>query len=203
MAYDTINHKEYVLPKFNKISVISALILWSLFLAGTFYAFGSAHQKALFTAKNKPLTALSVANSAPVIDLEKASNLAKDKKFDEAIALLTPQVSDAKKPTSIRAQGMNLIGQYFQAKSDPESALKWYLMANNLAGAPRLDSLLGAGSASAQLYALKSTGPDGPKGAQSYKNAAIGYYQDAKKLSTDSTVTDQIEKQIQSLQKAQ
>lgn len=209
VSYDIGNHKEYVLAKtaknldLNNPTSLVGIVLVAVVLLAVAFASGVAYQKEVFAAKNKPLVAPKSTTKTPAIDFAKASTLAQSKQYDQAIALLTPQVQDAENDKSQRIQGMNLIAQYYQAKTDPESAVKWYVAANTLAGSPRLDSTLGAASASAQLYALKSTGPNGPKGAKAFKDQAINYYTQAQSLATDPTLKSQIDMQLKALAKAE
>ena len=190
------------LSKASGLILAISFVIWSVILYSFAYSAGISKQKQIYAAKNKPLAA-SIAQRDDAIEFAKATTLAKAKNFDGAIAVLTPQVADTIFPTEQRVQGMILIAQFYQAKNDPEKALQWYSDANKLSVAQSLSATLGAASASAQLYGTKSTGPDGPKGAQSFKQAALDYYNQALNLARDATVKAQIATQISALNKAQ
>lgn len=190
------------LSKASGLILAISFVIWSVILYSFAYSAGISKQKKIYAAKNKPLAA-SISQSNDAIEFSKATTLAKSKNFDGAIAVLSPEVADTIFPTEQRVQGMILIAQFFQAKNDPEKALQWYLDANKLSVSPTLSATLGAANASGQLYGTKSTGPDGPKGAQSFKQAALEYYNQALGLTTDATIKSQIATQISALNKAQ
>jgi hypothetical protein len=205
VAYDVINHKEYEVAKLTKATSLilaTSFIIWSVLLYSLAYSAGMTKQKQIFADKNKPVVVATATEAVDSIKFTQATALAQAKNFDGAIALLTPEVALDRISIDQRVQGMTLIAQYYQAKADPESSLKWYLEANKLAGTPRLQATLGAASASSQLFGMKSAGPDGPKGAQSYKQAALDYYNQALTLATDATIKTQISAQISALNKA-
>ncbi|MEO7617718.1 MAG: hypothetical protein ABIS59_02650 [Candidatus Saccharibacteria bacterium] len=190
------------LTKGTSLILAVSFIIWSVILYSLAYSAGMTNQKQIFASKNKPLVVATATEAVDSIKFTQATDLAKAKNFDGAIALLTPEVASDRISIDQRVQGMNLIAQYYQAKADPESALKWDLEANKLSGTPNLQATLGAASASAQLYGMKSAGPDGPKGAQSYKQAALEYYNQALSLANDPTIKTQIGAQISALNKA-
>lgn len=211
MHYDNYNHKEYEVQKLVKpvswnnlvqsksFKIGLGLILWSLLLVIVSFQFGASHEKASLAAKNKPLPAPKSVNDSQSVNLAKASQFGKDKQFDQVISLLLPEVEDSSKNADQRAAGKVLIAQAYFAKADLDNALKWYTEANSTAGI-RLDATIGVANVSSQLYA-KTYATDRAK-AETYKTTAISAFNEAISLTSDQNFKSQLNKQLDSLQKA-
>lgn len=132
-------------------------------------------------------------------DLQKANQLLAEKKYDEAIALLSKLASDAKDKND-KLSALLLLGSAYQFKGDLAKAVEVYQQANKVDG-ERLEALMGIGNASsAYFFQEQNADGDRAKKAQPYLKLAIDSYKKSLELAQDPALKEQINQQLQVLE---
>lgn len=200
-----LNHKEYCVSHRVKLSIIVASALaFVLLVLSLGFLWGGYNQRLVAdrAAVKLRLPAPSADKQTSATILTQASQLASEKKYDEAIALLTPFSARTSEPKDLRVLAMQLLAQYQQVKGDLAASITWYQQSESLHGTAQLSTTLGIASVASQLYAQQSSNPATAASSQQNRQLAISSYQKALTLTTDRTILDQTNKQLAAITKA-